>query len=163
MWWAKLSIIQLRYWHVGGERLWWWLHPLCMTQSSIALLPWLPSFPPQAFPTTISSLTSSIHVCPVNSSPRPWIAPQSPNSSSQPLCLPGEPASLSLSLSLCVVSVRTVWFLFHLACHRSAVSLSAFNVSPLTQTVPTVRIRPLIQFPHLPSAGPILLTLPFPP
>ena len=26
--------------------------------SSIALLPWLPDFPPQTFPTTVSSLTS---------------------------------------------------------------------------------------------------------
>ena len=29
-----------------------------MTLSCIALLPWLPGFPPQAFPTTVSSLTS---------------------------------------------------------------------------------------------------------
>ena len=28
---------------------------------------------------------------------------------------------------------RTVWFSFHLGCHRSAVLLSALNVSPLTQ------------------------------
>ena len=33
---------------------------------------------------------------------------------------------------------RTVWFSFHLGCHRSAVSLSALNVSPLTQTVAPV-------------------------
>ena len=32
--------------------------------SSIALLPWLPGFPPQAFPTTISSLTSPRSVSP---------------------------------------------------------------------------------------------------
>ena len=32
--------------------------------SSIALLPWLPGFPPQAFPTTISSLTSPQSVSP---------------------------------------------------------------------------------------------------
>ena len=30
---------------------------------------------------------------------------------------------------------RTVCFSFHLGCHRSAISLSALNVSPLTQTV----------------------------
>ena len=42
---------------VERERLWWWLHPHAWL-SSITLLPWLPSFPPQAFPTTISSLTS---------------------------------------------------------------------------------------------------------
>ncbi|XP_055396078.1 acylphosphatase-2 isoform X8 [Bubalus kerabau] len=33
----------------------------------------------------------SIHFSGVNSSPRPGIAPHSPNSSSQPLCLPGDP------------------------------------------------------------------------
>ena len=30
---------------------------------------------------------------------------------------------------------RTVWFSFHLGCHRLAVSLLALNVSPLTQTI----------------------------
>ena len=42
------------------------------------------------------------------------------------------PAYLS---GLCMAVARTVWFSFHLGCHRSAVSLSALNVSPLTQTV----------------------------
>ena len=32
-------------------------------------------------------------------------------------------------------AARTVWCSFHLGCHRSAVSRSASNVSPLTQTV----------------------------
>ena len=50
--------------------------------SSIALLPWLPGFLPQVFPTAVSSLTSSQSVSAVNSSPRPGITPQSPNSSS---------------------------------------------------------------------------------
>ena len=30
---------------------------------------------------------------------------------------------------------RTIWFSFHLGCNRSAVSLAALNVSPLTQTI----------------------------
>ena len=42
------------------------------------------------------------------------------------------PASLS---GICMAAARTVWFSFHLGCHRSAVSLSALNVSPLTQRV----------------------------
>ena len=58
------------------------------------------------------------------------------------------PASLS---GVCMAVARTVWFSFHLGCHRSAVSLSALNVSPLTQTIA------LPQFPHLPRAGPALL------
>ena len=49
-------LFSCQWWHIGGESYgdgstqYTWL-------SSIALLPWLPSFPPQAFPTTISSLT----------------------------------------------------------------------------------------------------------
>ena len=73
-----------------------------------------------------------IPVSAVNSSPGTGIAPQSLNSSSQPLYLPGD-----LHLSL-----RYVWLqqglsdsLFHLDCHRSSVTLSALNVSPLTQTI----------------------------
>ena len=74
---------------VWGERLWRWLHPLRVTQqnrlasmaarlsstgtSHHSLLPHIPS----------------IHLSAVNSSPRPGIAPQSLNSSSQLLCLPG--------------------------------------------------------------------------
>ena len=59
--------------------------------NNVALLPWLPGFPPQAFPTTVSSLTSPlIRFSAVNSSPHPGIAPQSLNSSSQLLHLPGD-------------------------------------------------------------------------
>ena len=36
---------------------------------------------------------------------------------------------------VCMTAARTVWFSFHLGCHRSAVSLSALNVSRLTQTI----------------------------
>ena len=42
------------------------------------------------------------------------------------------PASLS---RVCMAVARTVWFSFHLGCHRSPVSLSALSVSPLTQTM----------------------------
>ena len=36
---------------------------------------------------------------------------------------------------VCMTMKRTVWFSFHLSCHRSAASLSASNVSPLFQTI----------------------------
>ena len=39
------------------------------------------------------------------------------------------------SSGVCMAVARTVWFSFHLGCHRSAVSLSVLNVSPLIQTV----------------------------
>ena len=72
----------------------------------------------------------SIRLSAVNSSPCLGIAPQSLSSSSQPLCLLG-----ALHPWVHMAAARTVWFSFHLGCHRSAVSLSALNVSPLTQTV----------------------------
>ena len=54
----------------------------------------------------------------------------------------------------------TVWFSFH-GCQRSAVSLSALDVSPLTQdSCPHVGLGPLLQFPHPPRAGPTLLFFP---
>ena len=76
--------------HAGmwGERLWWWLHLVHMTQqfhlASVAA--WLSS-------TSISHHdlfphTPLIQLSPVISSPRPGIAPQSLNSSSQLLPLP---------------------------------------------------------------------------
>ena len=76
----------------------------------------------------------SICLSKVNSSPRPGIAPQSLNYSSQPLCLPGDlcpcPGYVWLQQGLSD-SHFTKWK----SCHRSAVSLSALNVSPLTQTI----------------------------
>ena len=37
-----------------------------------------------------------------------------------------------------MTAARTVWFSFRLGCHRSAVLLSALNVSPLTQIIAPV-------------------------
>ena len=45
------------------------------------------------------------------------------------------PVSLS---RVCMAVERTVWFSFHLGCHRSAVSLSDLNVSPLTQIIAAI-------------------------
>ena len=100
--------------------------------SSVALLPWLPSFPPQAFPTTISSLTSPSSVSPQSQQLSPWDCSTIPK-----LQLPATvPSRGFMSLSwVCMAVVRTVWFSFPLGYHRSAVSLSALNVSPLTQTI----------------------------
>ena len=75
---------------VCGERLWWWLHPLCMTQEYrlASMAAWLSS-------TGISHHNllphiSLIHLLTVNSSPHPGIALQSLSSSSQPLHLLGD-------------------------------------------------------------------------
>ena len=64
---------------------------------------------------------------------------------------------------VCVAAARTVWFSFRLGSHRSAVSPSAFNVSPLTQTIaPMWGLDPCFSSLQ-PRAGPFLLTLLFPP
>ena len=61
-----------------------------------------------------------------------------------------------------MAEARTVWFSFHLGCHRSAVYLSALNVSPLTQTIaPMWRSDPYFSFPHPLRTRPVLLTLLF--
>ena len=128
IWWASVSIVHCPCWLVWGERLWWWLHPLCMTQQYH-----LASMAAQLSSTGISHLDllphiPSVHLSTINRSPHPGIALQSPNSSSQPLHLPWD-------LRPCLAAARAVWLSFHLGCHRSAVSLSALNVSPLTQTI----------------------------
>ena len=82
-------LFSYRCWNVGRERLWWWIHPLHMTQQ-YHLASMAAGFPPPAFPTIISSVTSPQSLSPVNNSPRPGIVPQSVNSSSQPLHLPGD-------------------------------------------------------------------------
>ena len=112
-----------------GERqgLWWWPHPLRMTQQYhlASMASWLSS-------TGISHDNLLPHIpwiclSAVNSNPCPGIAPKSLNSSSQQLRLPGVPV---WGMHGCGKD----WFSFHLGCHRSAISLSALNVSPLTQT-----------------------------
>ena len=110
--------------------------------SNIALLPWLPGFPPQVFPATVSSLISPQSVSspsyPLNPSlhsqqqPLPWDCSTIPKLQLPATAPSRGPASLS---GVCMAAARTVWFSFHLGCHRSAVSLSALNVSPLTQTI----------------------------
>ena len=97
--------------------------------SSIALLPWLPGFLPQAFPTTVSSLTFPLSVSPQSTAAlTPGLLPKL----QLPTIVPSRgPAFLS---RVCMAVARTVWVSFYLGCQRSAVWLSALNVSPLTQT-----------------------------
>ena len=100
----------------------------------------------------------SIHLSTVNSSPCPGIAPQSLNSSSQPLCLPGglRPcpgyAWLQQGLSDSHSIYAATDQLFHL-------SLKCFSSD--LDSCPDVGVRPLLPFPHLLRAGPVLLTLLF--
>ena len=119
--------------------------------SSITLLPWLPGFPPQAFPPTIASPHNllphipSIHLSTVNSTPCPGIAPQSLNFKFPPNAPSREPTSLS-QVGMAVAS--TVLILIPFRCHSSVVSVSALNVSLLTQTIaPMLGLDPCFTFP----------------
>ena len=130
LWWARLSMFSCRCWCVERKRLWWWIHPLHRTHlyRLASMAAWL-------FSTGISHHNLLPHIpriclSIVNSSPRQGTSPQSLNSNS-----PTVPSRGSTALSeVCMATARTVWFSFHLGFHRSAVSLWALNVSPLTQT-----------------------------
>ena len=101
----------------------------------------------------------SIRLSAVNSSPRPGVAPQSLNSSSQLLRLPGDQDSclgyVWLQQGLILIPFR----LPQISCFT--LSLKCFFSD--TDNCPDVGIRSLLQFPHLQRAGLILLTFPFPP
>ena len=100
--------------------------------SSITWLPWLPGFSPQALPTTISSVTFPQSISPQSTAALAQELLHNPWTPSPSRCTFQGNVSLS---GVCMAAARTVWFSFHLGFHRSAVSLSALNVSPLTQTI----------------------------
>ena len=115
---------------VWGERLWWWLHPLCMTQQYhlASMAAWLSST--GICHSHLLSHIPSIRLVTVNSSSCCSTVPKH----QLPAAVPSKgPAFLS---GVCVAATRTVWFSFHLGCHRSAVSLSALKVSALTRQLP---------------------------
>ena len=126
---------------------------------STTLLPWLPGLPPQASP--LPSLLPHIpliHLSAVNSSPCPGIAPQSPNSSSQPLH-PLRDLSPSRGMYGCGKNclILILFRLSQISCFT--VRLKCFFSD--SDNCPDVGIRCLLQFPHPPRAGPVLLTLLF--
>ena len=140
-----------------GERCYGHGSTLYVRLSSFALLPWLPVFPLQAFPTPVSSLTFLWPISPQSTGAFTLgllTIPKLQLPATAPL---GNPGSCQAS---CQAVARTVWFSPHLGCHRSA--FSALNIfSSDSNNCPTLEIRPLLQFPQSPRAGPILLTLLF--
>ena len=94
-----------------------------------------------------SAVSLCFHACPAFL--HRHFPPQSPSShpSDLSLCSQQQPSSWDCATipklqvpatapsRVCMAAAKTVWFSFHLGCHRSAVSLSAWNVSPLTQQV----------------------------
>ena len=104
--------------------------PLCMSQQ-YRLLPWLPGFSPQALPTTVSSLTSPRSISPQSTAALVLGSLHNPQT-------PGPSHCTFQGTRVPVQGMYDCskdWFSFHLGCHRSAVSVSALNVSPLTQTI----------------------------
>ena len=87
-------------------------------------------------------LPQSPPACPLGPSPHhqpqtsSWIPPQSLHSSPQLLCLLRDPCPWLGYVWLW--QGFSVWLLFRLDCHRSAASLSASTISPLSQTVAPV-------------------------
>ena len=100
--------------------------------NSVPLLPSLPAFlhrhfPPQSPP----SHPFNPSLC-SQQQPSPWDCASIAKLQLLATAPSRGPSSLS---RVCMAVARTVWFSFHLGCHRSVVSLSALSVSPLTQTV----------------------------
>ena len=112
------------------EKLWQWLHPLHMTQQYLLA----------SMAARLSSTGISHHHLPhipwirlrSQQQPSPWDRSTIPNLQLPATALSRRPTFLP---SICMAEARAVWFSLHLGCHRSAVSLSVLNVSPLTQTV----------------------------
>ena len=95
-----------------------------------------------------------------NSSPRPGIAPQSLNSSSQLLCFQGTCVPVQDMYGCgkdCLILIP-----FRLP-QMSCFNLTLKYFSSDLDNCPNMRIESLLQFPHTLKAGPVLLTLLFPP
>ena len=127
--------------------------------SSIALLPWLPGFPPQALPTTISSFTSLWSVSLLSTAALTLGLlhnPLSPAPSHCPFQETHVPAQRMYGCGkdcLILIPVR----LPQISCF----TLSLKYFSSDSDNFPTVGIETLLQFPHPPRVGPVLLILLF--
>ena len=128
--------------------------------SSIALLRWLPGFPPQAFS------SQSPPSLPLDPSLHRQQQPSSWDHSTLPkLQLPAPvPSRGPTFLSrVCMAAARSVWvFPFRLP-QISCFTLRLKCFSSESDNCPDVGIGPQLQFPHLLRAGPVLLTLLFSP
>ena len=115
-------------------------------------------FPPQSPPSP--PLKSFLHS---QQQPSPWDCSTIPNSSSQLLGLPGHlhPCPGTTSLYGCGKNylILTPFRLPQISCF--ILSFKCFSSE--SDICPIVGIGPLLQFPHQPRAGPVLLTLLFSP
>ena len=127
--------------------------------SSISLLPWLPCFPPQVFPTTISSLISPLSVS-LQSTAALTLGllhnPQTP----APSCCTFQGKYVPVQGMYGCSKDFLILIPFRLPQISSfTVSLKCFSSD--SDNYPDVRIGPLLQLPNPPRAGPVLLTLLF--
>ena len=120
------------------------------------MLPWLPGFLPQGFPT--KSPPSHPLCQPLHSLKQlsPWIAPQSLNSSSS--CCPFQGTSIPVRGKYGCGKDCLILILFRLP-QISCFTLNLKCFSCDSDSCPSVGIGPLLQFPCPLRAGPDLLTL----
>jgi len=159
MWWASLSVVQLQM-LACGERVAMVVAPPPTHDSAVSscfhgCLAFLHRHSPQQSPPSQPLHLSLL----IQQQPSHWDC-FTILKFQLPATAPSRgPAFLS---EICMAEARTVWFSFHLGYQRSAVSLSALNVSFLTQTIASMwRSDPLLQFRHPQRAGPVLITLLF--
>ena len=125
----------------------------------LAFLHW--HFPPQSPP----SHPLSPSLC-SQQQPSPWDCSTILCTSSQPLCLPGDlhpcPGYDLPPSRVCMVASKDCLILIPFRLPQvSCFTLSRKCFSSDSDNCPAVGIRPLFQFPLLPRAGPVLLTLLF--
>ena len=122
------------------------------------MLPWLPGFLPQGFPT--KSPPSHPLCQPLHSLKQlsPWIAPQSLNSSSS--CCPFQGTSIPVRGKYGCGKDCLILILFRLP-QISCLTLSLKCFSSDSDSCPDVEIGSVLQFPHLLRAGPVLPTVLF--
>ena len=140
--WSTSLCAHLLGWDAGRGRRRRGLHSLRLTQST-TLLPRLPDFPPQAFPTAISP-HAPFGVAHSQQQTSPGIAPQSLSSSAQPLAFEG----------VCVpVGSTRVWlrlsgrFSFRWGCRRSAYTLGLKWCSSDPNSAPMWEVDPSFSSP----------------
>ena len=124
------------------------------------MLPWLPGFPPQAFPPRSppsQPFNLSLHS---QQQPSPWDCSTIPKLHLPATASSRGPASLSGVRIYGCGKDCLILIPFRLPQIRCfTLSLKCFSSD--SDSYPEVGIRPLLQFPHLPGAGPVLLTFLF--
>ena len=133
----------------------------CAWLSNITLLPWLPNFPPQAFPTTISSLSSPRSICLQSTATLALGLLHNPQTPSPSCCTFQETYIPFWSMYGCDKDflILIPFRLPQISCFT--LSLKCFSSD--SGNCPEVGIRPLLQLPYWLRAGPVLRTLLFSP